>query len=207
MTTPRQQLDPIREANKRRLWALYHAQQYAKDPGPLAQKINLAIAKSGLLQNVIVQRFASAGGSSGTPWASLKAATVKQRAKLGFGPTPILVRSGTLKNAAMNGKVSATADTITMAFADGPAPRYAGGGRSQPRWVDSKARAANAFFGTFVGASGSLSDYAGALHKKRPFYAPLNARELGPLLVMRDRYIAAVVAQIASGHGVSSLFR
>lgn len=53
----------------------------------------------------IGQRFIDQADGTGKQWASLASSTIKQRAKEGFGATPILVRTGKLRDAAINAQI------------------------------------------------------------------------------------------------------
>jgi hypothetical protein len=200
-----------RDAYKRQMWALYQRQgrpdrqgrARTDDAASIALKINRALARGGYLGAIVAERFATGGATSGTVWASLKASTIKQRARQGYGPAPVLVRSGSLMRAASGGKETATSDGITLDFKDGPAPAYKGKGKAGKQQINNNARIANSMAKAFVGKSGALSDYAGALNKRRPFYAAPTEQELRPLLQARDAMIDAVVASIRDGHGVS----
>ena len=199
----RANLNTVHARNREQLWRLNARQRSAANPDRLAQRINRRLANEGYVGEIIAKRFVTGGGSSGAPWSPLKSATIQQRARLGFGSAPILVRSGRLQRGATQGRVSATADEIRLEFKDGAAPRYICGGRSRAKKVNVAARAAAKFFGVAFG-SGALSDYAGALNRKRPFYGPPTAQELAPLLHRRDALIAQVQQAIAQGGSLST---
>jgi len=212
----------LREQRTSQLRRLYWASYYSTPEGSrrLAQKINRVLAGKGLVQDLVRDRFASEGASAGRPWAPLKPATIKQRIRLGFAPGPILRRSATLQAAAAEGKISATADAISLAFCDGPAPRYVGRGQARKRRVDSAAVSARNAERAAIGegikrgekppagkwtATGRLSDYAGALNSRRPFFGQPTAQELAPLLRERDTLIRLIVEAIVAGGKVSEV--
>ncbi|MCZ7645301.1 MAG: hypothetical protein M5U26_08455 [Planctomycetota bacterium] len=122
--------DEIRQHALRRLRRLNAATRFLARPGLLAERVNLKLAKEGWLDRILAARFATGGASSGSPWPALKPSTVKQRARLGFAGTgPILVRSGTLQDAALEGKTEADAFGLTKKLKDRAAPRYVGAAR------------------------------------------------------------------------------
>jgi hypothetical protein len=190
------------EAFMRKLWALQRATEAAKNPANLSEQINRKLAAEGFVRRIVADRFSTGGASSGTQWLPLTPRTLAQRRRQGFPPGPVLVRSGTLATAATTGREIADAEKITLEFRDGPAPVYAGGGKARKAKVNTKARAANFFFGMFVGRSGALSDYATALNRKRPFFAQPNEGELAELKKRRDAIIAQMRELIANeGYG------
>lgn len=114
-------------------------------PRTLSRMANKRICDEKFVGRTIGARFDTQGMSGGAPWPSLKADTVRERAKEGFAPAPILVRTGTLKKASMKGRDKPDTTGITHNFQDGPGPAY--GKRKATR----------------------LSVYAQALNRTRPF--------------------------------------
>ena len=171
----------------------FHATRYAKNPALLAKKINRVLAKEGFLDEVIVNRFATGGASSGKTWPKLKAGTLRQRKKLGFGPGPILVRSGFFQKAATKGKTTFDEEKIVKHFKDGPAPVYLGKAKSHKSKADA------------TGKVKQISSYAFALNAKRPIYGDLSPAELKPIFARRDQLIDAVVVELLNGGKVSNV--
>lgn len=130
-------------------------------------RVNTQIKNEGFVSALVRQRFDTEGSSRGIGWRRLKPGTILQRRRLGFGAGPILQRSGILKNAAVGGKVTATAAGISIAMQDRAAPVYTGGGKFK-RGRGAKAK--------------RLSEYAGALNAVRPFYPPFTKKEMAPLM-------------------------
>jgi len=171
--------DEIKTAYNRRLWALKHASEAIRDPSTLAQGINAKLARTGFLNQIVKRRFATQGGTSGTSWPALMPATIRQRARQGYAPGPILIRSGTLGTAATGGNATATAATITLEIQTGQAPY----------------------------AKVPLSVYAMALNRKRPFYGPPTDQEMTELIAARNALIANIYVRIYTGHGYSDLLQ
>ena len=205
------------EAAKSQLRRLYWATKYGTRSGAklIAKKINNELAKQGYLKAIELERFATQGASSGQKWSPLKKATVCQRRRQGYGPVPVLVRSGTLLKAATTGKEVADEHGIVLQFKDRAAPKYsgkAGAGRRkknaavyQRKKAAAKAKRWKAW--KSLGGSGMVSDYAFALNKKRRFLGTPTQAELKPLLEHRDRIIAAVLIAIVTGKRVSEAIR
>lgn len=193
-----------RELYRRQLRRLAAATRVFNNPLVLAQRINNRLAKEGFVQNIVRSRFLTQGVSGGAAWRSLAPSTVKQRARQGFPPLPILYRSGMLADAATTGRVTATSQQIILMFKDGPAPVYIGKGRSKLARVNRRNVAANNFFGAKIGRTGRLSDYAEALNANRPFYQRPTQLELMPLFIARDRLIAATMETIANGGSLNT---
>lgn len=193
-----------RTANVQRLRRLNSFTRMLSNPAILAERINTTLAKEGHLDQLLAKRFATAGASQGENWRPLAPATVKQRARLGFGgSSPILVRSGMLQRAAVEGRTKVTADRIVKEFKDGPAPRYVGEGKARKRRLKRAAVRASKFLGVRIGSTGRLSDYAGALNAVRPFYGPPTNEELAPLLRRRDELIAEAVRRMTQGESLT----
>jgi hypothetical protein len=191
---------------------LWRAQQLLKNPQALALLINRRLAKidnGALIRAIVETRFLTAGASGGQNWPALATSTQKQRAAQGFGAAgPILERSQMLRMGAINGKLSWDADTITLEFKDGGAPRYIGNGRARKKKVlrgaaeaMDMARMAGL---SATGNSNRLSDYAGALNEKRPFYGEPTDNELREVYAARDRILAAIIDAIVNGRDIDS---
>lgn len=162
--------------------------RYLNDPAALSLRVNQALARTTIMQDIIAERFATSGRSGGEAWNGLAQSTQLQRASQGYGASgPILERSGTLKGGATGGKVTATANGLTLEFKDAAAPRYVGKGRA------TKLRSVG-------GEAGKrLSDYVGALDEARPFLHPPTSEELKVIYAERDRMLVVIIKALADG--------
>jgi len=173
----------------------------------LATRIYRQLDREGFVTEVVERRFDSQGATSGTPWAPLKPATVKQRLYQGFNPGPILIRSGTLFKAARDGQRTYSETGIKLKLKDGPAPRYIGKGRARRTKKLGTLRVSNLDTGGIVFTrTKKLSDYADALNKARPFYAPPTNQELAPMRARGMQILAEFYRRALTGQSFSGLF-
>lgn len=198
--------DEGRKLRLQQLRRLNAAAGYLRDPARLAERINLQLAQEGHVEALLAKRFDTDGQVSGTPWKPLASMTARQRVRLGYGGTrPILRRSWSLYLAAVNGPKRVTPYAIFKEFKDGPAPVYLGRALHKRSRVARQTANANKFFGTRIGYSGSLSDYAEALNRVRPFYGPPTRQELGPIFTRRHELVQLVVWNISNGNSLRGI--
>lgn len=193
--------ESARAAYVQRLRRLNSFSRMLANPAILAERINSKLAREGHVDLIVAKRFLSQGQSAGTSWAGLKPATIKQRERQGFASGPILIRSGLLRRAAVEGKTTATATAITKEFKDGAAPRYVGSGRVRKQGMRLKAGGRTGQM--FRVRGGRLSDYAGALNSKRSFFDPPTSQELAPLMAARNDLIAESLQRITNGDSLT----
>jgi hypothetical protein len=180
--------------------------RFIKDPRILAERINRQLVREGWIEALLNNRFDTEGASSGQPWDSLAQSTMNQRRSQGFPSAhPILQRSGLLRQAATQGKTIVTADRIGKQFRDGSAPRYIGGGGHRRKKLKRVNVEASEFFGTRIGSTGKLSDYAGALNSKRPFYGPPTREELAPIFARRRELVELTIWNLRNGRSITGI--
>ena len=137
------------------------------------------------------RRFTTEGKSGGQDWNGLTVATQAQRRKQGFpGPHPILVRSGTLRDAVVKGTITYDADGIYLDVKDGvAAPIYAG--------QKNKGKAI------------TIAKYALALDSQRPFLQEVdeNSNEGKPLKDKREKIANTLMQRLMNGQNMADALR
>jgi hypothetical protein len=148
------------------------------NPRELSRQANRKVVAEKRVERAMEARFATQGASGGRPWPGLKASTIRDRARNGYGPVPILVRTGTLRDAVSKGSEKPDANGIRHKFRDGPGPTY--GKRKATR----------------------LSVYAPALDARRPFLQDIRGPEAKGILarfweIVRNFYSSALDGKLS----------
>lgn len=102
------------EAIRSQLRRLNNTVFYLNNPERLLIRVNKKLIEEGWIDEMIAERFDSQGSSQGNPWAPLKVDTIRDRARKGFGPSPILVRTGSLLDKALSSTKKALAEGIEV---------------------------------------------------------------------------------------------
>ena len=147
-----------------------------RNPGPLMNEANKQFSKSGILNEIVSQRFDSGGRSSGRAWKPLAKRTIQDRKRMGFPSGPPLKRSSTLKFAAALGVMKYNKAGVSMTYRKVRGPKYKG-----------RKRAPN------------LSVYVPSLHRARPFYSRLSRKEQKRVDRWYSAYFGRVYRLICAG--------
>ena len=153
--------------------------------------LNAHLAETGILPKILKRRFTTEGKSGGFPWGDLSPETQTQRRKQGFpGPHPILMRTGTLRDAVVKGIVTYDADGVYLDVKEGvPAPIY-------PRQKNK-------------GKAITIAKYALALDFARPFLQEVdeNSDEGKPMKTAREKIANTLMQRLMNGQPMADALR
>ena len=190
-------LESLREMS-RTTRTMNHNAEILRNPDQLAHRINITLANEGWLPEIIGRRFDTEGASSGNPWPALKPETIRQRGRQGFGPGPLLTRTGTLRAAVtVQARQVASPGGIRLSMKDGKGPVYVGGGKAIGR---GKLR------GHSTWGSPKLSEYAGALDRERPFFGPPVGEEARPVYERRSQLVQQAIVAVFQNRPILGAF-
>lgn len=150
----------------------------------MGQKIDQQIAKSGMVQEIVENRFKTSRTGS-APWAELSQNTINKRKRQGFSAGPILIRSGKLFKAATSGSVSVYPGKLVLNFKDAQGPNYPKGQIRKHKKSRAKAtRISHYAFSRQIG------------YPSRNFYGPASSSELAPIRHFQSVKINSAVTSI-----------
>jgi hypothetical protein len=172
-----------------------------RNPGRMGKVLHRAVADTGVLNTMIDNRFATAGGSQGAKWAPLNKGTIIQKRRQGFGSTATtpLVRSGSLQSAAVEGELVYMADMVGLRLKRRAAPVYTGKGKARG-WRKGKDGADTRRIEVYAQI---LNDGGGPRNlPPRPFFNPPKGDERKRVDVLRFDLMKRMYAGILRGLSV-----
>lgn len=173
-----------------------------------AMKINGALAKTGELQAIVKARFDTQGGSQGAKWAPLSKASLIDRHRYGFPNSPILVRSGTLRDAAVNADAKWSATAIDLFVKRRAGPRYVGYGKTKKKRRKGSQTSRDVrveMYAMVLSSGGSTGVKKQATVPARPFFGPVTKDERENVDDLRDWLIRSLYMVVLQGGRVSDV--
>ena len=174
-------------------------------------KINKLLATSGMLQQVVKRRFDTEGGSQGAKWAPLSRASELNRRRQGFPASgPILVRSGVLRDAAVNADPRWSATAIDLFVKRRAGPRYVGGGIARKKKRRGPTETLRDIRVEAYAMALSSGGQTGGIRKvatlpSRPFFGEMTKGERPRIDEVRDFLIQRLYATVLAGGRVSDV--